>query len=389
MKIHGDKYDYSKVNYIKNKSKIIIICKRHGEFKQTPNSHLSGMGCFKCGREICNDKLKKSREDFIKEAIEKHDASSGGVGVMDPITGEILAIANYPSFDLNHASTTSAKLKKMAFITDPFEPGSVFKIFTIASALENKVITPETKFFCEKGRYKVDNHYITEADTDKKHEWLTVSDIIKYSSNIGTTKIAFDLTYPKFKKTLAKFNIGEKTGIEFPSESRGILTKETKVKQLTFSNMSFGQGVATTALQMLAGYAAIANNGVYVTPTLLKVDDLKNVKHIEDLVDNLHHEQFPNIIEIVVKGTKDPLNITKKVLRRGEEEITETSHQTPGLENSVLTCTQFGNQAGRLNPQGPINRQDDFTNQLNRQVDYLTKTSKEIFKNKKLKKSSK
>lgn len=118
-------------------------------------------------------------------------------------------------------------------------------------------------------------------------------------------------------------------------------------------------------------------------------DDLKNVKHIEDLVDNLHHEQFPNIIEIVVKGTKDPLNITKKILKRGEQEVTETSHQTPGLENSVLTCTQFGNQAGRLNPQGPINRQDDFTNQLNRQVNYLTKTSKEIFKNKKLKKSSK
>jgi hypothetical protein len=118
-------------------------------------------------------------------------------------------------------------------------------------------------------------------------------------------------------------------------------------------------------------------------------DDLKNVKHIEDLVDSLHNEQFPNIIEIVVKGTKDPLNITKKVVKRGEQEITETSHQTPGLENSVLTCTQFGNQAGRLNPQGPINRQDDFANQFNRQVNYLTKTSKEIFKDKKSKKIKK
>ncbi len=118
-------------------------------------------------------------------------------------------------------------------------------------------------------------------------------------------------------------------------------------------------------------------------------DDLKNVKHIEDLVDNLHNEQFPNIVEIVVKGTKDPLNITKKVLRRGEQEITETSHQTPGLENSVLTLTQFGNQAGRLNPQGPINRQDDFYNQFIRQTKYLAKTSKDIFGEKKNKKSSK
>jgi len=117
-------------------------------------------------------------------------------------------------------------------------------------------------------------------------------------------------------------------------------------------------------------------------------DDLKNVKHIEDLVDNLHHEQFPNIVEIVVKGTNDPLNITKKVLKRGEQEITETSHQTPGLENSVLTCTQFGNQAGRLNPSGPINRQDDFYNQFIRQTKYLAKTSKDIFDERKKKKSS-
>lgn len=118
-------------------------------------------------------------------------------------------------------------------------------------------------------------------------------------------------------------------------------------------------------------------------------DDLKNVKHIEDLVDNLHHEQFPNIVEIVVKGTKDPMNITKKVVRRGEE-ITETSHQTPGLENSVITCTQFGNMTSRLYPQNAINRQDDFHNRLLQQTKYLTKTSKEILdeKKKKKKKSS-
>lgn len=118
-------------------------------------------------------------------------------------------------------------------------------------------------------------------------------------------------------------------------------------------------------------------------------DDLKNVKHIEDLVDNLHHEQFPNIVEFVVKGTKDPENITKKVLSR-EDAMTETSHQTPGLENSVLPFTQFGNMTGRLNPSSAMNRQDDFYNQFRRQVDYLSKTSKEVTKDmKKRKKSSK
>jgi uncharacterized membrane protein len=95
-------------------------------------------------------------------------------------------------------------------------------------------------------------------------------------------------------------------------------------------------------------------------------------------------------MEFVVKLTKDPENVTKTVVSREKDNtLTETSHQTPGLENSVLTLTQFGNQAGRLNPQGPINRQDDFYNQFIRQTKYLAKTSKDIFGEKKNKKSSK
>lgn len=114
-------------------------------------------------------------------------------------------------------------------------------------------------------------------------------------------------------------------------------------------------------------------------------DDLGNVSHIEDLADKLNHEEFPNIIKFVVKGTKDPENITKKVTMMN---VTETSHQTPGLENSVLTCTQFGNMTSRLNPTDAMNRQDDFYNQFKQQVQYLSKTSKEI-RNEKKKKSSK
>ena len=114
-------------------------------------------------------------------------------------------------------------------------------------------------------------------------------------------------------------------------------------------------------------------------------DDLGNVAHIEDLADKLNHEEFPNIIKFVVKGTKDPDNITKKVTMLGN--LTETSHQTPGLENSVLTLTQFGNMTSRLNPSSPINRQDDFYNQFQNQVKYLAKNSKETLKDKKRKSS--
>ena len=114
-------------------------------------------------------------------------------------------------------------------------------------------------------------------------------------------------------------------------------------------------------------------------------DDIKNVKHIEDLFDNLNKEQFPNIIGYVVKGTKDPNNITKKV-RYMESKLNETSQQTPGLESSVLKFTQFGNMTGHLYPQGPDQRQDDEANSFRRATKYLVQTSKEIIKKKKRKK---
>ena len=114
-------------------------------------------------------------------------------------------------------------------------------------------------------------------------------------------------------------------------------------------------------------------------------DDLKNVKHIEDLYANLSKERFPNIVEFTVKGTKNPENITKTV-RTMESKMNETSQQPTGMESSVLKFTQFGNMAAQLNPQGPDQRQDDFANQFKRQTKYLAKTSKDILGNKKRKK---
>ena len=135
-------------------------------------------------------------------------------------------MANYPTFDPNNAQLFPIKDRKLSFVTDPFEPGSTFKAVTLASALENKIATVDTHYYCERGRFKVEGHYITEADKTKKLEWLPVSEIMKHSSNIGITKIAFDLTYPRLKKTMEKFSIGQKTGLELPGESRGIFIEK-------------------------------------------------------------------------------------------------------------------------------------------------------------------
>ena len=218
--------------------------------------------------------IQGALESYLKDSVEHHKAFRGGAAVMDAETGEMLAIANYPTFDPNKVSQYPLESRKLAFVTDPFEPGSIFKTITIASALEHKVAKPETKFFCEGGKMRVQNHWISEAETHEKFEWLTVGDILKFSSNVGTTKIAFALKYPNLRETLDKFKFAQKTGIEVRGESKGILSfkAKDKVRPLSLSNISFGQGVATTAIQMMRAYATIANGGYLVKPTLIRQD---------------------------------------------------------------------------------------------------------------------
>ena len=143
-------------------------------------------------------------EKALLETIEKYEALSGGVGIMDVESGEILAMANYPTYDPNQIRAEDIPRMKIPFVSDPFEPGSVFKVFTVASALENKKATKRTNYYCEKGSYIVEGHQINEAESKKKYEWLSVQEILRYSSNVGTTKIAFDLGIDLLLKDLEK-----------------------------------------------------------------------------------------------------------------------------------------------------------------------------------------
>ena len=223
--------------------------------------------------ELSIDKdIQAFAEKSLKEGIEKFNAQGGGIGVMDVQTGEILAMANYPDFNPNNIKRGDVANMKIPFVSDPFEPGSVLKTFTVASALENKKASKQTNYFCEKGEFIVNGHKINEAESKKKYEWLSVQEILRYSSNIGTTKIAFDLGLPLLKKSLEEVGFGSKTEIELPGESRGIFNYDKNSAKIRLSNLSFGQGVATTGIQILSAYAALANDGVLVPPTILKGD---------------------------------------------------------------------------------------------------------------------
>ncbi|TDJ05911.1 MAG: PASTA domain-containing protein [Deltaproteobacteria bacterium] len=246
--------------------------------------------------------LQDMAEKALKEAVIKFNALKGGIGVMDVQTGEVLALANYPTFNPNNIKDSKPEDRKLAFVSDPFEPGSIFKTFTVASALEHKLARPDTNYYCEKGAFEVGDHVINEAVKGKGYEWLSMSEIIKYSSNIGTTKIAFDLTFPRLRETLKNFNIGEKTGIEIPGESRGIFTAKENLGPLKLSNISFGQGVATTGIQILAAYATLANGGFYIKPTIIKKENYSPNK-VRIISKKTAQEITKMLVDVVNEGT--------------------------------------------------------------------------------------
>ncbi|MBF0300271.1 MAG: penicillin-binding protein 2, partial [Oligoflexia bacterium] len=242
-------------------------------------------------------------EKILKETVVNNKALSGGIGVMNAETGEILAMANYPTFDPNNLKDGNIENRKLSFISDPIEPGSILKTITVISALENKIATSSSSYYCERGQMRVEDHIISEAESSEKFEWLSVSEIIQHSSNVGITKIAFDVTFPFLKRTLKKFNFGEKTGIEIPGESRGIFINKENVSPLVLSNISFGQGIAVTGIQVLTAYSAIANGGKLVQPTIIKINEPSKIKYERIISEDIANSMSKMLQKAVEKGT--------------------------------------------------------------------------------------
>ena len=202
-------------------------------------------------------------EKELQAAISVSEAKNGIAIVMDPITGRVLALAVAPLFNPNQFSKYRSETWRNRAITDVFEPGSTFKTFLMASALEENIIKPKDIFFCENGSYRIANRVIHDTHP---HGWLNITKILKYSSNIGASKIVRHLGSELFYQHIRKFGFGEETGIEFPSEAIGFIPLPYRCSEHTKSSIAFGQGISVTPLQLATAYSAIANGGLYMKP---------------------------------------------------------------------------------------------------------------------------
>jgi len=203
----------------------------------------------------------------IADAVKSSNAISGTVIVMDPRTGHILAHATAPTFDPNNTSKVSLVAMRNPSVQDVYEPGSTGKVMTLAAALEEGKITPETVFTVPYALKRSDKIFHDhERHPDQR---LTASGILAVSSNTGSIQIGETMPNDVLHNYLSKFGIGEKTGSGLPGESRGILPKVGDWSGTTAPTVAFGQGYSLTAMQATSVFAVIANDGVRVSPTVI------------------------------------------------------------------------------------------------------------------------
>ncbi len=223
------------------------------------------------GRDVVTtiDKdLQFQAQRALAEAVRTNEAKGGTILVMDPRGGEVLAMASYPWFDPQHYGRADPQSVKARAITDVYEPGSVNKVITASAAIEERLFSLSTAFPTP------DNYLVGHKVFHDAHphgvEQMTLADIIAFSSNVGTIRVAQTLGQPRLASYLDRFGFGRPTGIGFPGEAKGIVPPADGWWGTSMATIPVGQGIAVTPLQMACVYATIANGGVWVQPRLVR-----------------------------------------------------------------------------------------------------------------------
>jgi cell division protein FtsI/penicillin-binding protein 2 len=210
-----------------------------------------------------DEKIQYIAERELQAAILKFHAPAGSVIVQDPNTGAILAMANWPKYNPNAPLDVPTETRTNRAISAIYEPGSTFKLMTLAAAFDQNLIRADEVFNCENGAVTVAGHVIHDH---KKYGMLTVADILANSSDVGAIKIALRLGSPKFYDYIRAFGFGSPTGVDLPGESRGLLHRLDHWGSYSIASVSMGQEVGVTPLQMVTAVSAVANGGLLYKP---------------------------------------------------------------------------------------------------------------------------
>lgn len=253
-------------------------------------------------------------EQELMKVINKTKALRGTVIVMNPKNGEILAYAAFPYYDPNNYKIATYNQIKNWPLTDVFPPGSTFKVITVASAMDLGKLTPTTKIN-DTGKIKVGWWDIENYDYKKRPNpgWITLEYLFEHSSNVASVKVAQMMTSKEFYDMLKKFGMGSLTGIDLPGESKGILKPANKWDSSDHASMGYGYGASVTAIQMISAVSALANNGVRVTPHIIKYSPKEAETKIH-YTQVLKPETAKNVTKILMQSInqgKSPIKMEK------------------------------------------------------------------------------
>ncbi len=211
--------------------------------------------------------IQRSAERELALAVRTFEARAGSVIVMDPTTGELLAVANYPNFNPNRPGDAAPGDRRNRAITDRFEPGSTVKPFTVAAALAAGTIGSEQLVYCEEGALEVDEYVIHDTTP---HGDLTPAQILAFSSNIGAAKIGGSLGRRGLYRAFRRFGFGAETELPFPGEANGMLRHFQQWSAMDAATIAFGQGTSVTSVQLATAMSVIANGGRLVQPRIIR-----------------------------------------------------------------------------------------------------------------------
>ena len=212
--------------------------------------------------------IQAQAESVLRDTMKEWHAKAASAVVLDPRSGEVLAMANVPGYDANRYPQAPVGRQRNRAVTDTYEPGSTFKLVTVTAALSEKLVTPLTKFDLPYS-IRVADRVVHDAE-ERGTETFTVRQILAHSSNVGAITLAQKLGKDKVAEWISRFGFGKTTGIDFPGESAGIVLPKESWSGSTIGNVPIGQGIAVTPIQMASAYATIANGGERITPRLVQ-----------------------------------------------------------------------------------------------------------------------
>ncbi len=259
------------------------IVEKEGMFRTVPLSNIPKKIPDQYSLHLTIDStIQHFAEKALREGVIKSRADRGTVVALNSKTGAILAMATYPGFDPNRYQLYSRALQLNRAATSGYEPGSTFKMITIAAALNEGMISPDQEFFCENGKYKIGKNLIHDSTP---HGIMTLKQVLKKSSNICAAKIGMSMPPAQFHEYILRFGFGQRPNSGVAAEASGIVISPKKWQTIDHANISFGQAILVSPLQMVSAANVFANEGNWVPPYIVDHVRDKNGKKLQEIKD--------------------------------------------------------------------------------------------------------